>query len=199
MLGCLAHPKSPELAQSCFEWGVSCDDRNISAKLALAMVLRMKPTLQNLQCSADLCEKVIQTLSLHPRDSIIHDDFKFGVDHLPYLGLAMSHLKMFFTTHSSDSLHTSLFNFKKAENANGGQYDPDLFYSRAIVWTYMEEYQFAIDDLEKARQLDPSLAVSCQARVNGLKNWCKGVCSAVHVSLIFRNSNSYSFSSLLTM
>jgi hypothetical protein len=59
-----------------------------------------------------------------------------------------------------DDLKSSVNAYNKAEKLQGKFLNPDLFYNRGVVYTYLEQYSEAYQDFLKADSIDSSLKAS---------------------------------------
>jgi len=73
--------------------------------------------------------------------------------------LGNTHLALFFSiSHNHKDLESALKAYRRSEGLSDGlPGNSDLFFNRAQVLAYMEEYEMAIQDYRKAHQLDPTL------------------------------------------
>jgi Tetratricopeptide repeat len=81
-----------------------------------------------------------------------------------WYNLGNAHVAHFFSvTHSMSDLEKALQAYARAE-ANGGEANPDLYFNRAKVYQYQQDYSAAARCYRAAAELDPQLPAADAAR-----------------------------------
>ena len=150
VLNALGHVywKKQDVAQSisCYRKALSIDENSKTALQHLSIVVRMENNadkkLQNTNESVQLANKAIML------------DLKDGYS---WYVLGNAHLTRFFIGGQDyEELNFALKAYTQAEQHSSYK-NPDLYYNRAQIFSYLENYQKAIADFEAAHLIDPEL------------------------------------------
>uniref|UniRef100_A0A7S2XC01 Tetratricopeptide repeat protein 5 OB fold domain-containing protein n=1 Tax=Lotharella oceanica TaxID=641309 RepID=A0A7S2XC01_9EUKA len=139
--------KDLKAAGDCFRGALEQKKNKVSLR-KLSMVVRNhgepKTYRERLAESVDLAKEAIKL------------DVKDGES---WYVLGNAYMMQFFTSFSTDDLEGCLKAYETAEKStvDSASKNPDLYYNRANVHKFYEQYQKAIDDYKKSRTLDPHL------------------------------------------
>jgi len=87
-----------------------------------------------------------------------------------WYNLANAYMSHFFSvSFAQEDLTRALQAYHKSEGAAQACSNPDLHYNQATVHRYLEEYQSAVDEFERADLLDPLLRA--RESINQVANW----------------------------
>uniref|UniRef100_A0A6B2L706 Tetratricopeptide repeat protein 5 OB fold domain-containing protein n=1 Tax=Arcella intermedia TaxID=1963864 RepID=A0A6B2L706_9EUKA len=145
-------------AKTSIEKSISLLKQNPAAMHKLSMVLRKigknpDEVYLNTKKSIDVAKEAVSL------------DVKNG---LSWYILGNAHLSFFFLTgqhYNVQDLNMALSAFKQAEKSVEGLNKVDMYFNRATVYRYLEDYQLAINDLDSATSLDPDWPTPKQSKL----------------------------------
>lgn len=140
------HKKDYKQSKQCFEGGIEISGENKDSLRKLSMVKRFlgenEERKLNVKESVDLAKRAVSM--------DICDGFSWYV-------LGNAHLTNFFTNNpTAEELNTALKAYAQAER-NLAKPIPDLFYNRGTAYKFLESYQSAFNEFQRAHSLDSTL------------------------------------------
>ena len=133
-------------AYDCYKQALQNKNNKISHR-DFSKLLRQLPTKSNIDAANNVKESLDHAKSAIKLDLLDPDS---------WFVLGNAHLSLFFKVSPNiEDLNRALQAYGRAE-ANGGDYNPDLYFNRANVLRYKEELDEAILNYLKAHELDPS-------------------------------------------
>ena len=137
-------------AYDCYKQALENQNNKISHR-EFSKLLRQLPTENNVDAANNVKESLDHAKAAIKLDLLDPDS---------WFVLGNAHLSLFFKVSPNvDDLSRALQAYRRAE-ANGGDYNPDLFFNRANVLRYKEELDEAIVNYLKAHELDAWLKTS---------------------------------------
>ncbi|KAI9197139.1 uncharacterized protein BJ171DRAFT_522847 [Polychytrium aggregatum] len=135
-----------ENARRCFEAGLS-KARSKELLLSLAQLLRQSgqatDVQKSLQESLVLCKEALASNLDDP---------------LLWNGLGTAYLKLFFSNSlDSSDLKRALSAYNRADSVMGDTINVDLYYNRATLFQYTEQYDKAVQDWRRVEKIDPCM------------------------------------------
>ncbi|KAJ3273843.1 hypothetical protein HDV01_003821 [Terramyces sp. JEL0728] len=153
-----------DAAENCFNWVLDLEPSK-KALISMAMIKRRQQSDDvHLNESIRLCKKALA----------------LDITYSPaWVGVGASYMAIYFKlTRNPSDLKKALAAFDQADNNNSN--DPDLYYSRAIIFQYLEEYEKAIRDYHVAASLDTDLASACHKSADATKQFVARFISQIH-------------------
>jgi tetratricopeptide (TPR) repeat protein len=141
-------------ARNCFLEALT-KGSNVKSLRQLSMLLRQLPAANEARATE------------HLRESLARAKTAVALcvtDPESWYNLGNAHVAHFFSvTHSMSDLDKALQAYARAE-ANGGEANPDLYFNRAKVYQYQQDYSAAARCYRAAAELDPQLPAADAAR-----------------------------------
>eukprot|EP01112_Ceratiomyxa_fruticulosa_P000239 TRINITY_DN1022_c0_g1_i4.p1 TRINITY_DN1022_c0_g1~~TRINITY_DN1022_c0_g1_i4.p1 ORF type:complete len:320 (+),score=63.71 TRINITY_DN1022_c0_g1_i4:117-1076(+) len=148
-------------AKNCFSGALDQDPKNVVALRNMSMVLRMLPTENIEQKKSNVEESVKlarEAVSLSPKDGVSW--YILGNAYLASFFLPETPVyttirgETFETSKTGKDVKNALAAYYQAENSPVARNNPDLYFNRAVLHKYQEEFQEAVNGFRKAIVLE---------------------------------------------
>ncbi|KAJ3314304.1 hypothetical protein HDV04_000686 [Boothiomyces sp. JEL0838] len=147
-------------AENCFKWVLDLEPSK-KALISMAMIKRRQKSGNQLLTKDD--EHLNESIQLCKKALAL--DIKYSP---AWVGIGASYMAIYFKlTRNPSDLKKALAAFDQADINSSN--DPDLYYSRAIIHQYLEEYEKSIKDYSLAASLDTDLAQTCYSAIEATK------------------------------
>jgi len=161
--------KKPDIDQAIkyFKNALELDPNNKTSLRSLSMIVRTKET-DSLEEKKKIAEE-----SLEYAKKAISLDMKDSISWYVY-GNAFFY-KAFIDKNTYNDLRLALSAYNKSQEKVSKYKNPDLFYNRGVVHSYLENYENAYNDFKEANSIDETLKSNeiCNNIIESVKSTCK--------------------------